>query len=223
MATNTAIAMTAARGIASRRYRSAQRVERAREAVAQVHLRLPAELFPRARGVDRDALHLTRTLGRELRLERLVAADLAQDVDELEHARLAAGADVVGTGRVGLGCREVRGDDVADPVVVARLLAVAEDGRPRALEQLAAEDRDHARLAERVLARAVDVAVAQRHRRESVQPPEQGAVVLGAELRVAVRRHRRDRMVLRRRQYLPLAVDRPAGRRVHEAPDARLE
>ena len=89
--------------------------------------------------------------------------------------------------------------------------AVAEDLRPSAVEQLAAEDRDHPGLAERVLARAVDVAVAQRDGRQPVQAGEQRAVVLGAELGQAVGRPGRDRVVLRGGEDLALAVDRAAG------------
>ena len=61
------------------------------------------------------------------------------------------------------------------------------------LDQPAAEDRDHAGLAVNVLAGPVDVAVAQRDRREAVQARVQPAVALGGELALPVRRHRPDR------------------------------
>ena len=75
--------------------------------------------------------------------------------------------------------REVRGDDVRDVDVVARLAAVAEDRRLAAVGEAAAEDRDHAGLPERVLARPVDVAVAERHRRQREQALVQTEVALG--------------------------------------------
>ncbi len=106
-----------------------------------------------------------------------------------------------------------RRDDVADVYVVAGLAAVAEDGRAPAGAQQAAEDRDHARLAERVLARAVDVAEPQRDGREPVEALEERQVALGRELALAVGRERRDRRRLVERQLLAfaLAVDRAAG------------
>ena len=93
---------------------------------------------------------------------------------------------------------EVGGDDVADVDVVARLQAVAERDRRAALDELAAEDRDDAALAVRVLARAVDVRVAQRDRRQPVQAAVEAAVALGGVLALPVGRHRRRRVVLAR-------------------------
>ena len=84
-------------------------------------------------------------------------------------------------------------DDVAHIYVVPGLAAVAEDRRPFAGLQLAAEDRDHAGLAERVLARAVDVAEPQAHAREPVEALVEGEVALGGELALSVGGHRRDR------------------------------
>ena len=66
--------------------------------------------------------------------------------------------------------------------VVAGLRAVAEDQRRLAREQLAEEDRDHAGLAVRILARPVDVAVAERDVARPVEPVGQRQVLLGAEL-----------------------------------------
>src|SRR3954451_12202059 len=130
---SSAIASTATITIAMRRgtgtsltLASAHRGERALEPLAQLHARLPAELVARAARVDRDALYLAGAFGLELRLELVArAAHLAQRVDELEHRRLHARADVVRPGCVGVRGGEVRGHHVADVVVVARLLAVA--------------------------------------------------------------------------------------------------
>ena len=114
-------------------------------------------------------------------------------------------------------------DEVADVDVVARLRAVAEHLRPAAGEVLAAEDRDHAGLAVRVLARAVDVAEAQRHRRQAVQALVEARGT--ARRRASTCRSRPSagrRMVLGRRDHVGLAVDRAAGRGEHEAPRAGL-
>ena len=79
-----------------------------------------------------------------------------------------------------------RRDHVAHIYVVAGLGAVAEDGRPPAVAQQAAEDRDHAGLAERVLARAVDVAEPQGDAGEAVEALVQRQVALGRVLALAV-------------------------------------
>src|SRR5690606_26441895 len=73
-------------------------------------------------------------------------------------------------------------------------------------------DRDHARLAVRVLAWPVDVAVPQRDVLESVDPVVVVEVVLRRELRHAVRRERRLRRRLGRWPLRRLAVDNAAGR-----------
>jgi len=62
-----------------------------------------------------------------------------------------------------------RVDDVGDVDVVAGLGAVAVHGRGLRPLQPTAEDRDHTRLAQRVLTRAVDVAQPQDHPREPVE------------------------------------------------------
>ena len=81
-------------------------------------------------------------------------------------------------------------------------------GRPPDAQQ-AAEDRDHAGLAERVLARAVDVAEPQAIAGEPVEPLVERQVALGGELALAVGGERRDRRRLVERQ---LPVPRPRRR-----------
>ena len=61
-------------------------------------------------------------------------------------------------------------DDVAHIYVVTGLGAVVVDGRPAPGLEPAAEDRDHTRLAERVLARPVDVAQPQADSGQAVKP-----------------------------------------------------
>src|SRR4051794_24031288 len=62
----------------------AEAVERALQALVEFHLGLPAELFTRARGVERDVLHLAGPLGRVLDLES-VGGVLLQHLDDVEH------------------------------------------------------------------------------------------------------------------------------------------
>ena len=164
--------------------------------------------------------HLARPGGGQLGLEPFVGL-LGEHRDDVQHRGLDPGADVDRPGRAGVGGGQVGGHDVADVDVVAGLEAVSEHGRVLALEQQPAEDRHHAGLAERVLPRPVDVAVAQRHRREPVHALVEVAVALGAELGQAVRGLGRHGVVLGRRQDLALAVDGAAGRGVHHAPHPR--
>ena len=165
-------------------------------------------------------LYLARPLGRVVGLKAVVGVS-GERLDDVEHARLHAAADVEGAGDIGVGGargsrqpRRRRTRSRASARRLPKIFGVA------ALEQLAAEDRDHAGLAQRVLARPVDVAVAERDGREAVQAREQGAVVLGAELREAVGRLGRDRVVLRGRDDLALAVDGAAGGGVDDAAHA---
>ena len=104
---------------------------------------------------------------------------------------------------------ERRAGDVADVDVVARLAAVAEDPRLLASQSGAEEDRDDARLAVRVLARPVDVSVAERDVVQAVQPVERPQVLLARELRGAVRRERLERP----RLLLPASGTRRRSRR----------
>src|SRR5829696_907720 len=189
---------------------SAQAVERALEALVELDLRLPAQLVTRARGVERDVLHLAGALGGVLGLEAVVRVRV-QHLDDVEQALLLAEADVDRTRGVRLGGAQVGIHHVVHKDVVARLLAASEDRGPATVEDLPAEDRDHAGLAERVLARAVDVAVAQRHRGESVQAGEDLAVLLGAPFREAVGGLGRAGVVLRGRDRAALAVDGAPG------------
>ena len=103
--------------------RSAQAVERALQALVELDLGLPAERFTRARGVERDVLHLARALGGVLGLEAAVGVRV-DDLDDVEHALLLAEADVDRPGGVRFGGAQVGVHNVLDEHVVARLLAV---------------------------------------------------------------------------------------------------
>ena len=93
------------------------------------------------------------------------------------------------------------------------------------VRQPAQEDRDHAGLAVRILARPVDVRVAQRHVGRPVQAAVRRDVLLGRELRRPVRGERLPRRGLGRGRRA-LAVDRAAGGGEHDlrpVPPRRLE
>ena len=95
--------------------------------------------------------------------------------------------------------------------VVARLQAVAEDARRLAAQQPLGEDGDDAGLALGVLARAVDVGVAQDQRLEVAEAAVGEQVELDGELAAAVGRQRPRRVVLVAGERLLLAVDGAAA------------
>ncbi len=184
--------------------------------------RQPSCTFGAAR-VDGDPLHLAGPGWRRTWLEAGVAVQVAQASGELDHIRLSPGADVDRPRRRRVGRGDQRRDYVVDVDVVAGLGPVAVDGRPFSSQQLAAEDRDHPRLPEWVLTRAVDVAETEGDRREAVEPLVEREVTLRGELALAVGRHRRERSALGQRQPLAfsLAVDRTPGRGEYEAGNGR--
>ena len=93
------------------------------------------------------------------------------------------------------------------------LLACPVDGDGLALEHPAGEDRDHAPLlGVEVLARAVDVGVAQHRVVDPEGAPEGAEVLLESQLAGAVRRQRSHRVVLVRGHDVGLAVQRATGR-----------
>src|SRR6476469_5546343 len=100
-------------------------------------------------------------LDRDLALRRAL-----ERVGEREHARPRAGADVEAArielllaGQLARRREPRRAGDIADEDIVARLLAVAEDGQWLPVEDPPAEDRDDPGFAVGVLPRTVDVAV----------------------------------------------------------------
>src|SRR6185437_15358086 len=100
---------------------------------------------------------------------------VTNQLGELDDGRLHTGADVERARIEGAGgwqgsrCgKEVGVGDVGYVDVIAGLHAVAEDGQLASCQHSLAEDRDDAGLAVGVLARAVDVAVAEGDRVETV-------------------------------------------------------
>ena len=109
-----------------------------------------------------------------------------------------------------LGGREEPAHDVLHVHVVARARSVAEHGGSGALGERPREDRDHAALTGRVLARAVHVGQAQGHGGH-VRAAVALDLVLGRALVGAVGRQRLDGRGLRRRQLVGVAVQGAAG------------
>src|SRR6202022_9940 len=95
---------------------------------------------------------------------------------------LGGGADVVAAEPFAVSSPEVGADDVVDVDEVASLQAVAADHGLVSAEQPLGEDGDHTCLAVRILARPVDVAIAQGDELETVEVPVDRAVDLSAEL-----------------------------------------
>ena len=139
------------------------------------------------------------------------SSDAGAQLVELGDRRLAACSDVEHTALVAEG-GERRTGDVADIDVVACLHAVAEDPRLLAACQRAEEDRDDASLTVRVLSRAVDVPVAERDVSCPVQPVVGAQVLLGCELRRAIRRERLAGRVLGGRRGAFAVDGTPGGR-----------
>ena len=196
--------------------RRCRSVEGQRQAVLEFGRGRPAEVGGGPRRVDRDPLHLAGAGRRELGLEggrpaRARAAArpglstlVSRPVPMLIGAASPPSRPRPAPPRPRRPHICSRGSGVPSPKTV---------GRPPAA-QPAAEDRDHARLAERVLARAVDVAEPQADPGEAVEPLVERQVALGRRT-CSGRRGRAARSARPRRSgsclALALAVDRPAG------------
>src|SRR5262249_4399497 len=129
------------------------------------------------------------------------------------HRSLDAGADVEGARDV----RPLEGEHVGardvlyvDEIPCLRAVPVDDEGLPR--EETIAEDGDHARFAVWILARAVDVGVAQRDAAHSPQSAQGLHVLLEGDLGDAVGRSGTTRMRLGCRDALGVAVARSAAR-----------
>ena len=168
---------------------------------------------PRRARVDRDPLDLAEP-GGAISGSNVVAARGRDRSPELEHARLDPGADVEGARRVRP--RRRRGRRRRRRRRRCSRASARRRRRPSACRRRAARRRRSRprRLAVRVLARAVDVAEAQRDRVEAVEAAVEVEVALGGELRLPVRGVGPALGVLGERQLaaLALAVDRAAGR-----------
>src|SRR5688500_17955918 len=141
--------------------------ERLLEPLFEVHLRRPSEQALRLLDAHGGALLLARTRGREMHRHVGTGAAL-QCLGELDDGCLDTGTDVetasIEASRRGEVLRrrsEVRTSHVLHEHVIAGLRAVAEHGQRLAAQDAVAEDRDDARLAVRVLPRAIHVGVPQ--------------------------------------------------------------
>src|SRR5262249_6058114 len=128
------------------------------------------------------AATLLATLRRPVAHLGTAAGDLEKGRGQLVHVRLASLADVHRPGAVALQREHAHAGDVADVAVVAGLLAAAVRRHGLAPQHAAAEDRHHAGLAVRVLARTVDVGIAEGDERQAVLGLEEVAVELAGTL-----------------------------------------
>ena len=172
----------------SLRFIRSSRASFARPSSRSVSARHPEFALGPAR-VDRDPLHLAGSGGANSGSKRIVAAQLPQAADQLEHVGLAAGADVDRRRCASLSRgRENRRDDIADIDVVAGLAAVAKDRRPLA-RRAALRRRSRSRPPRRA-----GPAAARRRcraaggRGEAVEPLVERQVALAGELALAVGR-----------------------------------
>src|SRR5437870_4996184 len=139
----------------------AKEPQRLREAVGQLHLRAPSQLPGRALRQDDRAPLLARA--RRTELGRPAGAGIArQGIVELVDAGLDPGPDVESARHGAFERGHVGPHHVGGIHVVASLSAVAIYRHRAAFENAPAENRDHAGLTMRILARAVNVRVAQR-------------------------------------------------------------
>src|SRR6185437_1804271 len=146
---------------------------------------------------------------------------------QIDDRRGDAGTDIEGARvdvaarRQGDGSRAEHGlRHVSDVDVVARLPAVAEYSEGAVAEDAAAEDRDHAGFAMRILPRTVDVREADARRLEAVDAAVIPHVFLDRELGDAVRRVGILRRGLGRGRRGEVAIDRAASRGEDESAGA---
>ena len=173
-----------------------QRLPRREQSVLERDHRGEPELVRGALRVEDASLQLTEA-GRRVHRLRARAGGGAAQVVELDNRGLAPGPDVEDPAFLPERGQR-RPGDVADVDVVAGLEAVAEDARLLVAGEGAEEDRDDAGLAVRILARPVDVPVPERDVDRPVEAVVRAQVLLGGELRGAVRRDREARRRLLR-------------------------
>src|SRR5256885_7100638 len=181
-------------------------LERGPQPLSDADFRAPAEPPRRPLRVQADSPDLELLGGGHL--DRGLPPGMAYEhSDHVGDARFAPGAHVRLSRPPAVERRDVGVGDVADEREVARLHTVAEDPRRAAVQEPVARDRDDARFAGPILARAVDVAVAQGERRNAVTLAECREVDLLRPLGRPIGRQWRGACGLRRWQLLRIAVD----------------
>ncbi len=133
-----------------------------------------------------------------------------EHVPQREHVGLHAGGHVERAALAVGG--DQRATDIPDVHIVARRLAMPEHLRCLARMQVVGEDRDHAGLAVRALARAVDIAQPTHRVGHAGRQRPSVDVGLGRPLRRAVGGQGRGDALLGGRQGRLVAVERPTGR-----------
>src|SRR5215203_5660955 len=93
---------------------------------------------------------------------------LTEIAKQLVDISLTPGANVNGARVVGLQCDQVGASHIANKDIVSRLLAITVDDRLLASQQSEGENSHHTRLAMGVLARSVDIGIAQRNVRNTI-------------------------------------------------------
>src|SRR5215210_162388 len=195
-----------------RRLDSAEEAERLLETCVQTDLRPPVQQLLRLGGIH-GAPRLLSGLGRAVLRRQVPAGDLSQQLVEFVHAGLDARAHIVGTVRsLALEGEDSGAGDIPDVDVVPGLLTGAVDTGGPVRGQVPGEYGHYPGLPVRVLARTVDVGVAQRRVGDAVLDAVVVQVALPGQLRDPVGRDRVLGMVLRRGELLLLSVDRPTSR-----------
>src|SRR5579862_6220018 len=167
------------------------------------------KLRARLGGIELRVPRVARALRRALD-RRLESGQLDERAVDLVHARLRSRSDYVRLARAGFERCQIRGSHILDEDVIARLVAVPIDAHRHAGEELSDENRDDAGFTVGVLARSVDVAVAQRGEIEVASFPKEAKIVLADHLRYTVRRAGILRRRLIDREVLRRPVDGPA-------------
>src|SRR5713226_968454 len=199
----------------------AKEPQRLGEAIGQFHLRAPSEFLGRALRQDNRAPLLA--CARRTELSRPAGAGITrQRIVELVDAGLDSGPDVESARHGAFERGDVGPHHVGDIDVVASLSAVAIYRHRAALENAPAENRDHAGLTMRILARAVDVRVAKCDVIDPILRAVKKQVLLRRQLGDAVGADRALRMLLVAGEGLLLAVDRAAGGGENHAPQPAL-
>src|SRR5712691_2174399 len=183
---------------------------------------LPAQVAMRPAGVEAHAPNLELAGGQKLGL-RVPAGLFEQALDDCVDSGLAPGPDVHHARDATEHCSHVGGRHIAYVDEIACLPAVPINAQGGALEHPVAGDRDDARVARAVLAWTVDVAVAQRERRDPVPQPERGHVDLLRSLGRTVRGERVRLVDLPGGQLRTLAVDSATRRCHHHTARAGLD
>ena len=195
------------------------------QTVFQAELRRPAQLFGCPFGVQIDLEGLAG-LGRAVVRRLRIAGDGLQVVEDLVDGDALAAAQVVFAAAarrvIARQQQQVGTRAVGHVDVIAHLLAIPVDRHRLALQHLPGENGHHPRLALGILARAVDVGIADDRIIQPVDGLEHVQIQLQRIFAGPVRAERAHRVVFIAGQVDRLAVDRAAAGDMHELAHAKL-